>query len=162
MRAKVKLFWPVFAALLLADYASKRVAERVLQPPHVPHPVLGDLLRFTLTYNRGAAMNISAGEHSRLVFSVVAVVALAALAAMYRTTPGEARLVPAGLALVSAGALGNLLDRWRPAGAVVDFIDVGLGASRFWTFNVADAGVTVGAIVILLAQFRGGSGRAAE
>lgn len=156
MSARARVFWPIFAALLLADYASKRVAERALQPPHVPHAVLGDLLRFTLTYNRGAAMDISAGEHSRLVFSAVAVVALVALAAIYRTTPAGARLVPAGLALVSAGALGNLLDRWRPAGAVVDFIDVGFGASRFWTFNVADAGVTVGAIVILLAQVRGG------
>lgn len=43
------------------------------------------------------------------------------------------------LALVAGGAMGNLIDRLRSPRGVVDFIDVGIGDARFWTFNVADA-----------------------
>jgi signal peptidase II len=60
-----------------------------------------------------------------------------------------------GLPLVLGGAVGNLLDRLREAAAVVDFIDVGVGTTRFWTFNVADSGITVGAIFLVLAMWVG-------
>lgn len=58
------------------------------------------------------------------------------------------------LALVTGGAIGNLLDRLQSARGVVDFIDAGVGAHRFWTFDIADAGMTVGAVLlaILLSQ----------
>jgi signal peptidase II len=52
------------------------------------------------------------------------------------------------LGLAWGGAAGNLLDRIRSPLGVVDFIDVGLTTWRFWTFNVADSAVTVGAIVL--------------
>jgi signal peptidase II len=54
----------------------------------------------------------------------------------------------AALALVCAGALGNLFDRIRSPYGVVDFIDIGVSGWRFWTFNVADSAVTVGALVL--------------
>lgn len=55
---------------------------------------------------------------------------------------------------MTGGAVGNLLDRIRSARGVVDFIDLGIGDVRFWTFNMADVGITCGAIVlaILLAR----------
>jgi signal peptidase II len=49
---------------------------------------------------------------------------------------------------VAGGAAGNLLDRLRGAQGVVDFIDVGIGIHRWPTFNVADAAVSCGAIVL--------------
>jgi len=52
------------------------------------------------------------------------------------------------LALVCAGALGNLFDRLRSDLGVVDFLDVGAGATRWPTFNVADMAVSVGAILL--------------
>jgi signal peptidase II len=55
---------------------------------------------------------------------------------------------------VAGGALGNALDRLRSARGVVDFIDVGVGAARFWTFNVADMAITVGAIFLVIALSR--------
>jgi signal peptidase II len=151
---KLRCFAPVFVALLLTDCASKRIAEAELPPPHVPHAVVGDLVRFTLAYNPGAAMNLTAGLHSREVFTIVALMALVGLAALYRHTPAGATLSLVGLALVSAGALGNALDRWRPAAAVVDFIDVGVGGLRFWVFNVADAGICLGVLALVLANTR--------
>jgi signal peptidase II len=73
---------------------------------------------------------------------------------MYRQTAPEDHLAAAGLALIAAGALGNLLDRLRSPRGVVDFIDVGVGDLRFWTFNVADVGITCGAVLLVLAQQR--------
>jgi signal peptidase II len=52
------------------------------------------------------------------------------------------------LALVCAGALGNLFDRLRSDLGVVDFIDVGVGDGRWPTFNVADMAVSVGAVLL--------------
>ena len=51
---------------------------------------------------------------------------------------------------MAGGAIGNLVDRALAARGVTDFIDVGLGRVRFWTFNVADIGVTCGAILLAL------------
>jgi signal peptidase II len=56
--------------------------------------------------------------------------------------------------LITAGALGNLTDRLISSRGVVDFIDVGFGASRFYTFNIADAGVSCGALLLALISLR--------
>ena len=151
---KARRFWPLFLLVLLTDCATKRAAETHLVPANVPHEFLGELVRLTLAYNPGAAMSISLGAHSRLGFSVLALGALVILAHIYRqTSPGD-RLAAAGLALIASGALGNLLDRLRSPRGVVDFIDVGFGQLRFWTFNVADVGITCGAALLVLALLR--------
>jgi signal peptidase II len=59
-----------------------------------------------------------------------------------------------GLALVVGGALGNLLDRLRSPRGVVDWIDIGIGTARFWTFNVADLAITIGACCLILSLLR--------
>ena len=146
---KARLFWPLLLGLLLADCSTKRIAEESLQL-HRPTEVMGDVVRFTLAYNPGAAFGIDVGPASRVVFIILTVVALVALLGMYRATPPSHRIQLAALALISGGALGNLYDRLRGAAGVVDFIDVGVGGARFWTFNVADAGITVGAILLAL------------
>jgi signal peptidase II len=125
----------------------------------VPHEFLGELVRLTLAYNPGAAMSISLGAHSRLGFSMLALGALAILGQMYRQTSAGDRLAAAGLALIASGALGNLLDRLRSPRGVVDFIDVGVGDLRFWTFNVADVGITCGAVLLVLAFQRGATSK---
>jgi signal peptidase II len=80
---------------------------------------------------------------------------------LYRATPAEHRLEIVALALITGGALGNLVDRIR-AGQVVDFIDVGIGSARFWTFNLADAGITVGAVLLALSILTSPSGAGSE
>ena len=69
------------------------------------------------------------------------------------TAPAD-RVRAAALALVAGGAAGNLLDRLRTSRGVVDFIDVGIGAHRFYVFNLADVGVTTGAVLLALALWR--------
>jgi signal peptidase II len=148
---KARCFWPLVVAVLLTDCATKRVAEATLAPAHVPHELLGDVVRLTLTYNPGAAMGLSLGSYSRPAFSILAGVALLVLGTLYRRLSPRLALPAIGLALVTGGALGNALDRLQSARGVVDFIDVGIGPTRFWTFNVADVAITLGAILLAVA-----------
>lgn len=144
---KAHVFWPLLLVLVLSDCATKRWAETHLTEL-TPEPVVGEVLRWTLAYNRAGAMGITFGAASRPLLILATLVALVVLARVYRiAAPGDGWLA-AATALVVGGALGNLLDRLRWGGGVVDFIDVGIGASRFWTFNVADIGVTVGAALL--------------
>jgi signal peptidase II len=142
-----RVFWIAAATVVVADVVTKWLAVQHLAL-HTPYPVLGDFLRFTLAYNTGAAFSMHVGPYSRYIFAAFAFVALVVLYRLFsRTAPGE-RLLPLGLGLAWGGAAGNLIDRLRWDRGVVDFIDVGSSAWRFWTFNVADAGVTVGAIIL--------------
>jgi signal peptidase II len=151
---KSRWFWPILGTLVLADCSTKELVETALSGNPGPHQLMGEWLRVTLAYNPGAAMNLSFGAASRVVFGGIAVMAILALLVLYRRTPPEARLRAAALALVAGGAMGNLLDRLRSPLGVVDFIDVGIGDARFWTFNVADMGVTVGAVLLALVLWR--------
>lgn len=148
-----RIFASVALGILAGDIASKRIAESRL-PLHVPQDVIGDWVRWTLTYNTGAAMNMSLGGWSRVVFSVLALVMIVIIMRMWRGLPPSSTWQSASLAMIVAGATGNLIDRVRSARGVVDFIDVGIGASRFWTFNVADSGVTCGAVILAILTWR--------
>ena len=139
-----------------ADFLTKRLAVQYLSPAHVPHEVIGNFLRFTLAYNADAAMGFSLGAYSRIGFTVTAIIVLVVIGAIYRRLPPDSKAQAAALALIAGGAMGNLSDRLMSSMGVVDFIDVGIGDSRFWTFNLADAGVTMGALLLLLVSMREG------
>lgn len=146
------MFWSTAVVVVAADLLSKLAAEQWLAPRYVPHKVIGDYVRFTLAYNPGAAFSLSLGSYSRYLFGAFALVALFVLWRLYRlagsgTRAGDTTRIMA-LGLAWGGAAGNLIDRFRSPLGVVDFIDVGYGAVRFWTFNVADSAVTVGAIIL--------------
>ncbi|HEX6534787.1 MAG TPA: signal peptidase II [Gemmatimonadaceae bacterium] len=155
MRRKHAIFWPLALTLVLADCTTKLLAVEHLSPPHVPHSVIGDVVQFTLAYNPGAAFGVDLlGTSSRWLLALLTVVVLSGLARLYhRASAADVWLVVA-LALVCGGAVGNLLDRLRSPRGVVDFIDIGVGATRFWTFNVADVGVSIGALLLAVALWR--------
>jgi len=144
---KGRLFWPVLLTLLMADCTTKQLAEHYL-PEHTPLEIMGSVFRLTLAHNPDGAMSMSLGRYSRIGFSLAAVVALAVLAGFYHTTRAHDRLRLTALALIAGGAMGNLLNRLLSPAGVVDFIDVGVESWRFWTFNVADAGITAGALLL--------------
>jgi signal peptidase II len=154
MSRKFAWFWPLALVVLIADFFTKRIADERLQPPHVPREIVGDVVRFTLTYNPGAAFSMSLGEHSRWGFTVLALIVLGVLGYIYRSVESTDRWQGAALGLVTGGALGNLVDRLRWHRGVVDFIDIGIGDVRFWTFNVADMGVSIGAIMLAFVMLR--------
>ena len=142
-----RLFWGAALSALTLDIITKQLAERLLFPPHVPHPVIGEYVRFTLAYNPGAAFSMSLGPYSRYIFGAFAVIALVVLYRLHRQEPRD-WLKSLALGLAWGGAAGNLVDRIRSPLGVVDFIDIGAGSWRFWTFNIADSAVSVGAVLL--------------
>ena len=165
-RSNAALFWPVMALVTAIDVATKGWAERVLAPQRIPHDVFGEYVRFTLVYNPGAAFGLHLGPQSRVIFTTLTLVALVILGRLFLSTErGDTPRVLA-LALVCAGALGNLLDRLRSELGVVDFLDVGIGDARWPTFNVADMAVSAGAMLLAWVLWqedrRGAAAHAAE
>ncbi|MBX3133274.1 MAG: signal peptidase II [Gemmatimonadaceae bacterium] len=144
----------IVGGIVLVDAFTKLLAVDRLVPVHVPHPVLGEYLRWTLVYNPGAAFGLHLGPWSRWIFVLLTFVALAVLWSMYRSSAPHARLRVIALASIAGGAVGNLVDRLRSARGVVDFIDVGVGAWRWPTFNVADIAVSCGAITLAVILWR--------
>lgn len=160
--AEGRLLYPAAAGVVLAtDLASKTLAERVLDA-HAVVPVLGDILQLHLVYNPGAAFGLDVGLYSRWVFLAMAGLAVLLLTHLARNTSPFDRFRLLALGLLAGGAAGNLVDRVRSSQGVVDFVDVGLGALRFPTFNIADIGVTTGAVLLAVSFWLADSRARAE
>jgi signal peptidase II len=140
--------------IVAADQFTKLWAERALVPRHTPHDVVGEVVRFTLTYNPGAAFGMHLGDASRWIFMVLTVLIVGFLVRLYRSLPDAERPLKLAIAAVIGGAIGNFIDRVRSPEGVVDFIDIGVGDVRFWTFNLADTAVSVGAACLVLLLWR--------
>lgn len=141
------------AGILLADQLSKAFASSALIYA-MPEPVFF-WLNFSLHHNSGAAFSFlsDAGGWQRWFFTVLALVVCVVLIVWIRRLFVQQWALALALALVLGGALGNLADRLR-LGYVVDFISVHYGSWYFPTFNVADAAISVGAVIIVLDSFR--------
>ncbi len=124
------------------DWAQSYLGQFQCECHHVAGP-----LSFQLTTNRGAAFSLGTGAFP-IVLAVAVGLAVAVVAYSRRAARGGVSLpVAIGLGLLSGGALSNLADRFvrHHHGAVVDFIR----AASWWpVFNVADAAITVGALVL--------------
>ena len=156
--AERRLFWGLAGVVVALDLATKLIAEARLT--YRPLTIVGEWVRLRLVYNEGAAFGLHLGAYSRWIFFALALLALVVLGSMVRTTrPGD-RFRLGALALICGGATGNLIDRIRSAQGVVDFLDVGVGAWRWPTFNVADSAITIGAIALALSLWA--EGREAE
>jgi signal peptidase II len=155
-------FLSVAAVVVVLDAFTKMLAVDRLSPAYTPHPVFGEWFRLTLVYNPGAAFGLHLGAYSRWIFMGLTIVALVVMWRLYRGGPADATWRNRALALVSGGALGNLVDRVRGARGVVDFLDIGVGAWRWPTFNVADMAVSSGAIILAVVLWREEEERAAS
>ena len=142
-----RLFWIAAGCVVVADLVTKLVAESMLALRSAV-AVVGDTVQLRLVYNPGAAFGLHLGPWSRWIFLGVAIAAIIVLDRMSRTALRGDRLRQLATGLVTGGAFGNLVDRIRNAQGVVDFLDVGIGIHRWPTFNVADIGVSCGAILL--------------
>ena len=143
-----RVFWPATALIVVLDVVTKYFAHTRLLPVHLPRDIVGDFVRLTLVYNPGAAFGLNVGPASRWIFLALTVGALFVLGRLYMETHSGDRTRALALGLVCGGALGNLINRIWSARGVVDFIDIGVGDWRWPTFNVADIGVSVGAVLL--------------
>ncbi len=150
MRRLAASHWlTISAVVLLLDQGSKLLAESLLGY-HQPVPLL-PMLNFTLSYNPGAAFSFlgDASGWQRWLFSGFAVVISIVLVIWLRRLPASERWMRWALALLLGGALGNLIDR-LVHGHVIDFIHVYYDRWHYPIFNIADCGITIGAIMILI------------
>jgi len=151
--SRVRLAALVVLAVVLADQATKALVERTLVL-HETIP-LAPFVALTYVRNTGAAFGVLAAAPVGVrlpLFLTVTVVATAAVLSYLRRTPADQRWRVAALGAILGGALGNLLDRVR-YGEVVDFLDLHWRDLHWPAFNVADAAITVGVAVVLLASF---------
>lgn len=149
-------FLAIAAAALSAfalDAGTKAWAEAALLRHH-PVPVAGDVFRFTLGYNPGVAFGMLAGGGVWVAVLSGSVV-LGLLAWLDRAVRAGriSMLASPFMGLLLGGAVANLADR-IPDARVTDFLDVGLGAARWPTFNLADAFILVGSFALLWALER--------
>jgi signal peptidase II len=139
---------PVLVLVVLLDLISKKVAVAMLPPSGEAQQFLGDVMRFAMVYNPGAAFGLYLGGFSRWIFMSLTIGALVILWRLYRQTASDNLWRVFAISLVAAGALGNLIDRLASERGVVDFIDVGVGVHRWPTFNLADVAVSTGAFLL--------------
>jgi signal peptidase II len=151
MKTLYRLFYTVIIVLII-DGASKIWAQQSLGL-HQPVPVMGDFFRFTLGYNTGVAFGLFAdGGYWPLMITgfIIAGLVLWFARALYSGHFPTYAAWPIGLLL--GGAIGNFADRLLD-GRVTDFLDVGIGTTRWPTFNLADSFILIGITCLILLSF---------
>ena len=141
-------------SIVVVDQLSKFMVKATI-PLYSKKIIIPSLLDFTHVQNTGAAfglLNAAEFPYKSAVMIGIATLALVAISLYARQLGNDEKLSRYGLALILGGAFGNLLDR-AIAGYVVDFVDVYWGDAHFWAFNVADAAISIGAILVLLDMF---------
>ena len=109
--------------------------------------VFGQTFRFTYIENAGMAFGIQIGRDGSFL-TIFATFATAVIIFYLYRIRHERLASRLSLALILGGAIGNLIDRYA-YGQVIDFIDVGVGNTRWPVFNLADSGVTVGMVILI-------------
>lgn len=140
----------IFVGVLFAttgfDYGSKQWARAELEIGR-PEPVIEGYWDWELAMNDGAAFSSLRG--SQVLLSLIALGALVALGVMAHRTQPHQHLRRIALAVIAGGAIGNLIDRMRD-GAVTDFVRWKCGGQSWPIFNVADAALVIGVMLLLL------------
>lgn len=151
MLASRRLEIIITVTVVILDQVTKAMVRPALDL-HESIEVIPGFLDLTRVHNTGAAfgmLNEAEFPFKTVVLSLVALIALGGVAWYAVTVPLSDRLARAGIAGVLGGAIGNLIDRAKD-GYVLDFVDVYQGQWHFWAFNVADAAISVGVVLMIL------------
>ena len=147
----IKLLGSLAALIVVLDQGTKTIIRATLSL-HDSVSIIPGFLNFTHVHNTGAAFGLLNEAHipfKPVFMTIIALIALIVIAMYAVKESTHQPVAQVGLALVMGGAVGNLIDRVT-AGYVVDFVDVHWSGWHFWVFNVADAGITVGASLLIL------------
>jgi signal peptidase II len=147
--------WAVGTAALIfiADQLTKWLVAGPLQLQLVRQIHVLPIFNLTWTENRGISLGLLTADGELGRWLLVAVTAGIAAGIAWWITHEHEKWDQAALGMVLGGALGNILDRVR-FGYVVDFADLHFGDWRpFLVFNVADAAISIGVVILLLRAF---------
>jgi signal peptidase II len=146
-----KLELILVVGIVVADQITKALVRRALEL-HDTIEVIPGFLSFTRVHNTGAAFgmfNAMDFPFKTAVLTVIATLALAGVAWYAVTVPLNDRLARVGVASILGGAVGNLIDR-ATVGYVLDYVDAYYQGWHFWAFNVADAAISIGVVLMIL------------
>jgi len=164
VRTELRPYLLLILITVLIDQLSKIFIITAFLPGETKQ-VLGDFIRFTFVFNPGGAFGITLGGY--WLYTIFSLVAIIVVVIYFLKASRRPEFIKICLALVIGGALGNMIDRvlYRK---VIDFIDIdifdimippfsflslnfsGLELHRWYTFNVADAAITISLIGILI------------
>ena len=136
--------------LVIADQVTKAMVRNATEL-HESIEVIPGILALTRVHNTGAAFGMFNGMDfpgKTVVLTLVAGLALVGVAWYAWSVPVTDRLARLGVACILGGAVGNLIDR-AAAGYVLDYVDFSWRGWHFWAFNVADAAITVGVVLMI-------------
>lgn len=147
--SKMRARWPIFAglavAVLVADQLTKAWLVSFLAPGQRTE-VVGSYVRLVHSQNTGALFGLFRDQAILFAFVSIGVVGMII---WFHGNAGRNTHLSIALGLLLGGALGNMTDRFR-YGYVVDFVDLGVGDLRWYTFNVADAAISCAILLLLL------------
>lgn len=166
------LFWTIFFAglaflLLVLDFATKWIVQANLKEEGTSICLIPNFLYITLAYNTGAAFSLGSGTVGGRIFNIAISIIMSVLFIGYYVISYKksGKFLKSILALLIAGALGNLIDRcfyWKATtgfDGVIDWIQFYLGGgpnastsiiNPFATFNIADACLVIGVILFIV------------
>ena len=145
----MRILW-VTIFIFILDQLTKRAVQSSLNL-YQSKPIIQDFFHLTYVTNDGMAFGLSmpGGRTILLILSILLTIFICWF--LWQEREGH-KLVRLGLALILAGAFGNLLDRIL-YGKVVDFLDFMIGDFHWYIFNIADSSVTIGMMVFIFHSF---------
>jgi signal peptidase II len=149
--ARAPRYWWATIVIIVADQVTKAMVNAALGL-YDSTTVIPGLLDLVHVRNEGVAfglLNNTDLPYKTAITTILALTALAGIALYARQLQEREWVARLGLACILGGAVGNLIDRVRQ-GYVLDFVDVYWKTWHFWAFNVADAAITIGAILVFV------------
>ena len=148
----MKIYFPAFVIIII-DQLTKSWVKSNFQL-YESREILGSFLKFSYVNNTGIAFGISVGDFG-ILLTILSIFATLFIIYYHWLERHNHLLISLGLSFILGGAIGNLIDRIsiffvNEYKGVVDFIDVGIGASRWYIFNIADTAVTIGIFLYIL------------
>ena len=150
---KGALGFVIAAIVFLLEQVTKWIVLGPLDLRNVFQIEILPIFNLTYTENHGISLGLLQAQSDVMRWALVVGTSLVAIGVAYWITREEKRGDQVALGMVLGGALGNILDRVRH-GYVVDFADLHFGDFRpFFIFNVADAAISIGVLILLLRAF---------
>jgi signal peptidase II len=149
--ARIPRYWWATIGIIVADQITKAMVNSALGL-YDSTTVIPGLLDLVHVRNEGVAfglLNNTDLPYKAVITTMLALAALGGIAMYARQLQSGEWVARLGLACILGGAVGNLIDRVRQ-GYVLDFVDVYWKTWHFWAFNVADAAITIGAILVFV------------
>lgn len=155
-RAALRRLALIALLVFVLDQATKLLVRLVIEP--VPPIEVTGFFNLVLAYNRGVSFSLFTTDHGLgpYIFAALSIAIVSLLIWWVRRDPRPLHVLAAGM--IVGGALGNVLDRLY-LGAVVDFLDFHLGGYHWPAFNLADSGIVLGAVALVLDGLFGKPGK---